>query len=383
VKTLLSIQVLRAVAALAVVVGHTYFEVGWFAVTAGQPIPLPFGLRWGAAGVDLFFVISGFVMVYASARLFGTPGSSLTFATRRIIRIVPLYWIATTAMLLQWHHIGTSLKQEGISQLCVFASYAFIPCVREGGSTLNPLLGVGWSLNYEMFFYLLFTIAILLPRRIAVPSLVGVLAVFVLLKPYWPGEALRYLASPIVLEFAAGALIALAYVEGVRLSRPLAFALFGAGILGFALSCYFEMSSVSQALFWGGPCAAIVAGAVFIGDPAAPGRLWRSFALLGDASYSLYLSHPAVNLAFRSDAPSTAGWLAQWHWLYVATLIVLNVSVGLLIYFGIERPITAGLRRLLKRRQGGAPQVQAPLYPAIASAAANSRSRGSTTHDGS
>ncbi len=93
--TLVSIQALRAVAALMVLVFHLCQEL----TKLGADLPATTFII-GTAGVDLFFVISGFVMVYSSERLFGQPRASIQFLARRVVRIVPLYWIATTAMVL-------------------------------------------------------------------------------------------------------------------------------------------------------------------------------------------------------------------------------------------------------------------------------------------
>ncbi|SRR6266571_871351 len=89
-----SIQILRAVAALLVLAGHLWATLAWL----GKPDALP-NFVAGAAGVDLFFVISGFVMVHSSEKFFGQPGGSVQFLLRRLARIVPLYWVATTAAL--------------------------------------------------------------------------------------------------------------------------------------------------------------------------------------------------------------------------------------------------------------------------------------------
>jgi peptidoglycan/LPS O-acetylase OafA/YrhL len=95
-QTVLSIQALRAVAAIAVLVPHITSD---FARYLNQPDTFP-AFAIGGAGVDLFFVISGFVMVYASERLFQRDRGSLIFITHRIIRIVPLYWLVTTLYLI-------------------------------------------------------------------------------------------------------------------------------------------------------------------------------------------------------------------------------------------------------------------------------------------
>jgi len=216
---LVSIQVLRAVAALAVTVAHTYPLVGLEFGIANYPT-----LITGAAGVDLFFVISGFIMVYASEDLFEQQGAPRTFLLRRIIRIVPLYWLVTT-VLLAYMLLRYGSPQEHSSRT-IAASYFFIPTSNAAGAPITPFLAVGWTLNYEMFFYLVFAFGLLLRRAAAVIILSVLLIAFGL----WGRQlslplSLSILADPIILEFVFGMLVALAYREGIKLPKAAALAL--------------------------------------------------------------------------------------------------------------------------------------------------------------
>ena len=114
---------------------------------ADDPIPL-YSL---ASGVDLFFVISGFIMVYSSEDLFGARGAWRTFLTRRLVRIVPLYWLTTA--------ITIPLMSLTVDWQSLLGSYFFIP-YRAPSNAIVPLHGVGWTLNLEMFFYVIFAAAI-------------------------------------------------------------------------------------------------------------------------------------------------------------------------------------------------------------------------------
>ena len=144
--TVVPIQILRAVAAIAVVVSHAAQNLDRFAIA---PNTSHFFVS-GAAGVDLFFVISGFVMVYASEPLFGSASGAVTFLYHRIVRIVPLYWLATTfyvivAVLLPG--LGTAYPIRTVA-----ASFLFIPTLLPDGG-IHPVVLQGWTLNYEMLFY--------------------------------------------------------------------------------------------------------------------------------------------------------------------------------------------------------------------------------------
>ena len=124
------------------------------------------------AGVDIFFVISGFIMVYASSRWFGSAQSPRVFLAHRIARIVPLYWATTMLYLAVVLFAPALLNSEYLAPGFVISSFLFIPAARPDG-LVQPLYSLGWTLNYEMFFYALFAIAIAFPRRRGVPALIG------------------------------------------------------------------------------------------------------------------------------------------------------------------------------------------------------------------
>src|SRR5215467_2504234 len=151
--TIPAIQFLRALAAAAVVAFHVRFD---FVNNVSPPGFLPAAFNLGAAGVDLFFVISGFVMVYSSESLFGRPNAPATFLLRRIVRIVPLYWLMTSVMLA--YVLARGFGPSDASPQLALASYFFIPYRRPSGA-MDPLYGIGWTLNYEMFFYVVFAVA--------------------------------------------------------------------------------------------------------------------------------------------------------------------------------------------------------------------------------
>ena len=162
-QSIVAIQVLRALAATAVVCAHFQMDLGRL-LNARDALP---DLTLGHAGVDLFFVISGFVMVYASEPMFGRAGGSWQFMTRRLIRIVPVYWLASTLYLVM--ALAIPVFEKSYSTASVVASYLFIPWPRLDG-IMQPLVGQGWTLNYEMFFYAIFAMAVSAPRRSRLPS---------------------------------------------------------------------------------------------------------------------------------------------------------------------------------------------------------------------
>ena len=257
--TLKSIQVLRAVAAIGVLTLHAATEKITF--LGGEPGPFK-NFLLGAAGVDLFFVISGFVMVYSSESLFGRSDGPRRFFLRRLARIAPLYWAVTAAIILYIYAAHGAQLWAIYSPASLVASFLFWPYPRIDGFAF-PVHLLGWTLNFEMFFYAVFAVAILLPRRAAVTAvcvafaaLVAVGRTLVLPLPF------QFWANPIILEFCLGMLIALIYREGFRLPVAGAWALgIAASLTGFAamLDLAGAWGEIGASLIWGLPSAALVA----------------------------------------------------------------------------------------------------------------------------
>jgi exopolysaccharide production protein ExoZ len=359
-KTLLSIQVLRAVAALAVTIAHTQYEMRVHYEVFSMPT---FGT--GAAGVDLFFVISGFVMVYASEGLFGSCRSSQVFFLRRIIRIVPVYWLITTILLafILWKY--RDLANAGMSWASVITSYLFIPYPLLNGQ-MAPIVAVGWTLNYEMFFYLLFAAFLLFRRCTAVLSLSAFMVLYGLYGWGLYGNlialplSLANLASPIIIEFVFGMLIALAYRELKPLPKRAALTMMATGSAVLIATAIWDLSFISRVFIWGMPSALIVAGAVSI-EPSSPGPVWRYLGFLGDISYSLYLVH-GIAMTFPRYSPIKLIDPVTSPWPYCLMLVIVAVSAALVLYLVFERPVT----RALKRAAPGWETPQRSVRPAAA-----------------
>jgi exopolysaccharide production protein ExoZ len=337
-KNFLSIQALRAVAALLVVLLHA-FE------TWGERVdPTAPGVRWenGAAGVDIFFIISGFVMVISSRRLAGRPGAALTFLRHRVARIVPLYWLLTTVKILAVVVLGDVVLRTTLDFNFVAGSYLFLP-VTDSAGHFRPVLPVGWTLTYEFLFYLLFAAALAIRvdvLRVVIPGL-GLIAVAALARTEtWPAWTILF--DTIVVEFVFGVALAKWTLQGFRLPPAMA----GIFVLaGFGLILTLPMvSENTRVLSWGIPAFAIVAGAVSLEPLVAP-ALPRWLLTLGDASYSTYLSHgfvlPVLGLAF-SGIVSPGRWTEG---LTVILCLVFGALVGWGVFILIESPMLRALRR--------------------------------------
>ncbi|MEJ1936292.1 acyltransferase, partial [Nostoc sp. NIES-2111] len=274
-----SIQYLRAAAALAVVIHHVAFQLR---------IPL----EVAAAGVDVFFVISGFIMVSMTLRADTEP---LRFLWQRIARIAPLYWIITLGIAAPAILYPQSIRDLGPDLERLVLSLLFIPHLSEHGDPY-PLLIPGWTLNYEMFFYILVAAGLHLPRRIRVPTLLATLVVLVLagalLRP--EAVALQAWTSPLLLEFAAGGVLGLLWARRRLPLRTTGVLLLGGGLAAFALLEILELHFEPwRFALWGVPAVMVVLGALSL-EPASEPPPLKSLGLVGDASYSIYLLHPLV-----------------------------------------------------------------------------------------
>ena len=360
---IISIQWLRAIAALSVAIGHGQSFFAPQAERAGIAFERSFLLPWGA-GVDLFFVISGFIMVVSSEKLFATPGATRVFLQRRLRRIVPLYWAAMAVILLKMVLQGKA-PPDGTS---IATSFLFIPWDALGKGEARPFYELGWTLNYEMFFYALFALCLGFRREMAVGIAALALAALVLLGLAAPFSNLQIAtwAQPIVLEFTLGMGIALAYRRGVQLGAELRWTLVGFGVSMLLIDVlntqaqpadWMTPNDLVRVGGWGLATAAIVA-AMALAPPrkAKPDRLNRAGAALGDASYALYLIHPMVMgavsaLWFRLPAVATLPWTG------VFASVALSAMAALAIHRWFERPLMEARAEPLPQDAGAAPRA--------------------------
>lgn len=333
-----TIQALRFVAALAVVVAHSAF---YARERLGVEAPDLDAL--GAAGVGLFFTISGFIMV--KLRDDDPTQDPRRFAWRRISRIIPLYWIMTSFKLAVILVAADVVTTAVIDPTAVVSSYLLLPSHNELGH-IEPVWTVGWTLVFEMAFYLVVTAAIAFridPIVLAAPLLVAGAAASVL-RPE-SGSAWWFYASPVLLFFLAGMLIArtgrrstVGHVVGAAAAL---------GVLAVGYAALGGHDPVrTGATFAGlvGIVAAAVACEPRLG-PRVPGWITAS----GAASYSLYLTHPVIAQAVP-EVWVRLGVDAPW-WIAVAGSVVIAAVAAPVVHRFVESPITRALQdRPLRRR---------------------------------
>jgi exopolysaccharide production protein ExoZ len=335
-----SVQILRALAAGGVV---------WFHAAALLGTPPGTTLDWsqlGSAGVDLFFVVSGFIMwVTAIDR----DASIKQFAIKRIVRIVPLYWLITSVVLAICT-IKPELVHNASRDFKHFAaSYAFVawPHPTQPGRLWPPVVP-GWTLNYEALFYLIVAASLALRKRWRGPFcaavLVGLSQCGVLLHPT---DRLAFYTNPILLEFLMGLAVGATY-------KSIPFPAISWGLIVVGLTLFLCVGRLgtddNRVLTWGLPLAMVTLGAV---NWPLPGRapVVRWLTALGDASYSIYLTQflalpPAAKLLAHLIGDSTTALKSA---LCVLTLIAIALSVGLATYRLIEIPLTRAAKRILTR----------------------------------
>lgn len=338
---LVSVQLLRAVAAATVVFGHAETE-------ATQVLPglRPIGFDFGI-GVDIFFIISGFVMWLSSAHLFGRAGASWTFLRRRFLRVVPLYWLYTLGMLAAILLFPSKLNNAEISPGMVISSFLFFPMLNAHG-TYNPVLALGWTLNYEMFFYALFAASLVFERLRGFRVLAGLILGFVLVGfalDVVPGgaaadravghEPLAFWGEPIILEFLLGVLLARRFqARGHTPSAGWFLAAMAAAAVSYALLSGVESRVVSLGI----PSGFFAAGFIFCLPERLDDFLSGVARIGGDSSYSLYLSHPftlaiAKIVWLRLDP----GFALPWGYVVASTLA--SVVAAYVLYLLVERPL--------------------------------------------
>lgn len=339
---------LRALAAFMVAVHHVQPDAAVLALQAGASFARSDLLPW-MAGVDIFFVVSGFIMVHASASLFGRPGATRLFLERRIARIVPLYWAATTLFLLIGLAVPAVLNSgaPGIGQIA--ASYLFWPTLSTQG-LVQPVYSLGWTLNYEMLFYVLFAASLVLPRGLVVPAVTLALGVLV------GGEVLAgplplpfgFWGQPIVLEFAAGMALALLRRGGLHLASPLRWSIAAAGvaILLLGRNLPLPVGPWRDLIIHGSAATLLVLAAVSGLDQGTPSPAMRALAQVGDASYALYLVHPFVIRGLR-EVFMRAG--LHQPVLFIVVALAVAVVAALAAHRLFEVPATRWLRRRIER----------------------------------
>lgn len=321
-RTFMRVQVLRFIAAAAVVLYHAQLTAAnYFANVETHKI-----LAIGAYGVDLFFVISGFIIFFVGSTRETDPA---VFVRRRIERIVPMYWLITAVVFMLGYIPG--LVRAGVSHpVELIKSLLFLSWT--SGPAVYPVLNVGWTLEYEMFFYAIAALAMMMSKR---PWLITALAMLALVLV---GRGTSFfIGNPIILEFVLGMAIG-AFVYDRRLFRWI----LGGVIL---VLCTLPPTDATWRVWACGiPAAAIVSAAIY----ADMRWKFRGTLLpeLGNASYSIYLVH-VVAISFACKILSVLAPNLSTI-VIVPLLTVFAIVTGYCVYRFLEKNLLA----LLSGRHG-------------------------------
>ena len=314
-----NIQVLRAFAALCVLFLHTVYAVNdynYFQLTKNFS-------SWGDFGVDIFFIITGFIMIYVKR----SQKNTFHFLKNRIIRILPLYYFFNFLYLFIFILFPTSFRTLQINSDNFFLSLLFL---NQYINLEKPIVTAGWSLEYEMLFYTLFAICMFV-RNIRLFYFFIIFLLFLL-----------SFQDFLFIEFLFGILIGIIYINKNKFKKNIFknysyfFLIFGLVILFVSIFFYQE---THRTIKYGIPCAFILLGSIFCKQISN-----KYIIFLGNASYSIYLSHSLCVIGtvklFKIIAPNFNGITL------VVIILTLSLLFASLIYYFIERNLILLMKKL-------------------------------------
>ncbi|MCD2517738.1 acyltransferase [Massilia sp. G4R7] len=367
------IQALRGVAVLFVVLTHARY---YFLDTPTWPLAEQL-LRPGAMGVDLFFVISGFIMVYTTRHVAGTPRDAFDFLVRRFARIWPLYAVITLAWLTVAHS-GFGWLTNWPPFKALLLSLSFQPVDIENPLYFSASLPLGWTLNFEMYFYVVFGLCLLAGRRrwlllagwilftvLVIPALKRDLTLDVLTNFRFSIAYLNLVTNPIILEFLAGVAIGWLYLQdwfalrSQTVARHLVF-------LALALAAWASWGTLVNfhgPKQWGAVVALMVLALALASKTIelAPPRV---LVWLGTISFSLYLTHTTTQLLATRAVEAIGGDTHGWSHVLLTTALAISVAAA--VYHYLEQrlsDLTATALRRLGSRLGSRPAGGTALDP--------------------
>ena len=330
-----NIQALRGLAAMLVVLAH----LALIEVKHGGDKLLPGFLRFGVSGVDLFFAISGFIMVYVTWSSQRNARQSMKFLFARITRIYPIYWLISAALFVVWLFKPSVMSYE-LTPMKLIKSVLLWPDIGL------PMLQVAWTLIHEMYFYLIFALILLLPKRFLMPAL-GLWALILIsgnlsgLGNSGPEMALIF--NPLTAEFFLGAIAGWCFMKFEKNFAEACLILGAASFLGsyiylaITLDAGIYPSNWARVFYFGLPAAFMIYGLSAIERLGVVVPKWSS--TFGDWSYSLYLTHilslSLIGYIWQPFARS--GYLDNI--IALCILLIATIIVAALSWYMFERPM--------------------------------------------
>ncbi|UXY12087.1 acyltransferase [Kosakonia sp. ML.JS2a] len=358
----ISIQLLRVIACSLVLFSH----IDPYLVSS-----LNRKFSGGGIGVDIFFIISGFVMAAATSKTDMGIHSALSFFIKRIIRIWPMYAIITVVFAYEMNY----LKFEYIDLPYIIDSLLMLPVSIHnsmyGDIFIDPKLGVGWTLQFEMFFYFVISILIILKiRKPYIPALIFAVPILFNLRPVALSPFFSMVSCPILFEFAFGYWIYSVYCKypsAFQLAAPMLIPT-GSALIVIAMTgdwsqwyhntprmiVRFGDVNLHRAIAWGVPSAILFCGVLGCEEwIKKSGVISRISVMIGDATYSLYLTHILVFQWMLRHIPT---YPTSSIFIYIVTPFI----VALIVHFLIEKPITKILNDIASKK------IRLPLKSKIA-----------------
>lgn len=347
---LYSIQFLRGIAALLVVLTHSLFaSLAYGNDNSFLMNYYNFG-EFGGVGVDIFFVISGFIMAYV------TRNDNVTlkkFAFDRAIRVIPLYWFFLTVMLCIFLFLPTAFKNNELVLWNVVASYLFLPSYKFDGS-ISPLLGVGWTLNYEMFYYFFFAAFLSVNREkrfvFVSMSFVGLSILGIIFQ--FKSPILFVFTNPIILEFCLGMFLFNLYNHKLLCNRAISIVVLVIALFIFYLTIIYGIPSkfdIYRVFVFGLPSFLLMYSLISL---EVLGLKFSSIiCFIGKISFSLYLSHYfVVRLMSKVFEQLNIFKLLRYDDISTFIIILFSIVFGGLVYFVIENPLNVFFRNTFKTK---------------------------------
>ena len=341
-KKLNLLQVYRGIAAVLVVM----FHLNDMSVLRLNQVTFFNLFQGGSSGVDYFFVLSGFIMVYVHRSAIGKKDKLKSFLVKRGVRIYPIYWIITLTVLCFFLVIPDFANNKDLSLEKVIASLLLIP---QNG---KPILDVGWTLIYEIYFYVLFSIAIWLKPKHSAPLLsawllVTILHFFKIVKFSNSFFWLKIVFGNMNLEFVLGCLaayIVIKYHQKVGKYRWILFGIANLGYVFLGMLVAWTNIGFERITTFGVLAAMLIIAATSIELKDSP-KIPYLLIFLGDASYSIFLTHgPLISASTKILKKANLGKYFDGFFA-PALLAVFAVVFGCIFYSLIEKPLTLFLHK--------------------------------------
>ncbi len=349
-KKLESIQIVRGIAVIAVV----FFHCQQFSVDLAQALSLRAPILWvyskqeaiGSFGVDIFFVISGFVMSYITYKNHNK-NYFWTFIKKRFIRVAPLYWLFTLIMILLLITFPNNYYSK-VDLKSIVYSFLFIPFIPTNFQS-SPILPVGWTLNYEIFFYIIVAFGLFLKRRLFIIScglsFIILISVPLLMRP--TSTALIFLTNYFIIEFYIGFIICDFFMK-YKLNKNVVTILSIFTFILVILVC--KNTSTSNIKFVYCVMSALLVICFSFYEKLHDIHNLNALKFIGDCSYSIYLSHyiliPILGSAIKNINISQYISIDMFL-LYTWTV---TIAAGCFIYLYVENPIIGYIKAITLKK---------------------------------